>query len=222
MSVPLFLRHFLPLDLLGDLVTLFCWRFSRKPPTAAYPYGFGKFETLGTTTVALLLIGAALGIGFHSFQLLVHHLVETAATMPPGPAQSTLQNISEVTQNLSHMVDNLTGNSGHSHSHGVGHGAGEVGSAKGVGLLDPNAAWFALASVIVKEWIYRATKRVADAEKSPVLLANAIHHRSDAYTSAVALVAILGTWYYPALPLDPIGGACVVVLLVYLMLNLFF
>jgi len=82
---------------------------------------------------------------------------------------------------------------GHTHAHTV----------------DPNAAWFAAVSVVAKEWLYQITKRVADDEKSPVLMANAIHHRSDAYSSLVALIAILGTWYFPALPLDPIGGLLV-------------
>lgn len=72
--------------------------------------------------------------------------------------------------------------------------------------VDPNAAWFAAVSVLSKEWLYRITKVVADEEKSPVLLANAIHHRSDAYSSLVAFFAILGTWLFPAFPLDPIGG----------------
>ena len=61
-----------------------------------------------------------------------------------------------------------------------------------------------------KEWLYRITKRVADEERSPVLLANAVHHRSDAFGSAVALVAILGNWWFPHLALDPIGGAYLV------------
>lgn len=41
-------------------------------------------------------------------------------------------------------------------------------------VLNPHAAWFALISVIVKEWLYRATKKVADEEHSPVLEANAL------------------------------------------------
>ena len=57
-------------DLLGDFVTLFCWKLSKSPATAKYPYGFGKFETMGTMTVSLLLIGGAVGIGFHSVSLL--------------------------------------------------------------------------------------------------------------------------------------------------------
>ena len=182
-------------DLLGDFVTLFCWRFSRQPPTARYPYGFGKFESLGTTTVALILIGGAFGIGFHSFGLLAHHLADTTASLPPGAAQQILQSITDAAQSVSGTF------------HGLGHAHGSHAHEHGHGVLDPNAAWFAALSVVAKEWLYRVTKKVADNERSSVLLANAVHHRSDAYTSAVALVAILGTWWFPALPLDPLGGA---------------
>ena len=69
-----------------------------------------------------------------------------------------------------------------------------------------NAAWFAAVSVVAKEWLFRITRKVAEQESSPVLLANAYHHRSDAYSSVVALVAILGSGLFPTLPLDPIGG----------------
>jgi len=173
-------------DLLGDFVTLFCWRLSRKGPTKKYPYGFGKYETLGTTTVSLLLIGGAIGIGFHSYYLLLEALAPTISAMQDGAAKDILSTIasSQLTASLSHM---------HAHEHD----------------LDPNAAWFALVGIIAKEWLYRITKRVADEEKSSVLMANAIHHRSDAYTSVVALFAILGSWYAPWIPLDPIGGLLV-------------
>lgn len=172
------------IDLLGDFVTLFCWKLSRRPPSTKYPYGFAKFETLGTTTVSLLLIGGALGFGFHSYHLLIEALGQTASTLDPGPLQTALHNVTATAQHVPAI--------GHSHGH--------------VDVLDPNAAWFAAIGIIAKEWLYRITKKVADEEGSPVLLANAIHHRSDAYSSVVALFAILGTWWFPALPLDPIGG----------------
>ncbi|KAK7472803.1 mitochondrial metal transporter [Stygiomarasmius scandens] len=173
-------------DLLGDFVTLFCWKLSRKPPSEKYPYGFAKFETLGTTTVSLLLIGGALGIGFHSYHLLLSALAETAHTLPSGPVQEILHNVTSIAPGVPESLM-------HSHTHAV----------------DPNAAWFAAISVIAKEWLYRITKTVADEENSPVLLANAIHHRSDAYSSFVALFAILGSWIFPKVPLDPIGGLLV-------------
>ncbi|KAG1881467.1 cation efflux family-domain-containing protein [Suillus tomentosus] len=174
-------------DLLGDVVVLFCWKLSRKPPSARYPYGFAKFETLGTTTVSLLLIGGALAIGFHSYHLLVEALATTVSTIPPGPLHNLLQQITSIAYNVPAI--------GHSHGH--------------TGILDPNAAWFAAISVVAKEWLYRVTKKVADEEHSPVLYANAVHHRSDAYSSFVALFAIIGSWLFPALPLDPIGGLIV-------------
>lgn len=71
----------------------------------------------------------------------------------------------------------------HDHSHGAGTGAdlaaaaldGKHGSETATGLiLNPHAAWFALASIIVKEWLYRLTARVATEEHSPVLKANAL------------------------------------------------
>ena len=50
-------------DLIGDFVVLFCWRWSRRPASAAFPHGYAKFEALGTLIVAgLLLLGGA-GIG---------------------------------------------------------------------------------------------------------------------------------------------------------------
>ncbi|KAG1734726.1 cation efflux family-domain-containing protein [Suillus paluster] len=174
-------------DLLGDLVVLFCWKLSRKPPSGRYPYGFAKFETLGTTTVSLLLIGGALGIGFHSYHLLVEALATTVSNVPPGQLHDLLQQVTSVAHNVPAI--------GHSHGH--------------TSVLDPNAAWFAAVGVVAKEWLYRVTKKVADEEHSPVLYANAIHHRSDAYSSVVALFAIIGSWLFPALPLDPIGGLLV-------------
>lgn len=173
-----------PPDLLGDFVTLFCWKLSRKPPSGRYPYGFSKFETLGTTTTSILLIGGALGIGFHSYHLLMEALSGTLSTLPPGQLHDILQHVASV----GHHVPSV----GHAHTH--------------VDVLDPNAAWFAAVSVLAKEWLYRITKKVADEEHSPVLYANAVHHRSDAYSSVVALFAILGSSIFPALPLDPLGG----------------
>ncbi|KAJ7924893.1 mitochondrial iron ion transporter [Mycena leptocephala] len=173
-------------DLLGDGVTLVCWRLSRKPPSDTYPFGFAKFETLGTTTVSLFLIGGALGLGFHSYHLLLAALTDTAAALPSGPLQELLTNVTTAAP---------VHPQGHAHGHAHG--------------VDPNALWFAALGVLSKEWLYRITKTVAKQENSPVLLANAIHHRSDAYSSLVAFFAILGTWWLPSLPLDPIGGLLV-------------
>eukprot|EP00548_Thalassiothrix_antarctica_P000749 CAMPEP_0194144182 /NCGR_PEP_ID=MMETSP0152-20130528/13247_1 /TAXON_ID=1049557 /ORGANISM="Thalassiothrix antarctica, Strain L6-D1" /LENGTH=548 /DNA_ID=CAMNT_0038843913 /DNA_START=575 /DNA_END=2221 /DNA_ORIENTATION=- len=48
------------------------------------------------------------------------------------------------------------------------------------------------ASIASKEWLYRITKVVGERIQSPVVIANAWHHRSDAYSSVLALVSIFG------------------------------
>jgi len=143
---------------------------------------------VGTGLVSILLLGAALGIGSHSLSLLFSVLAETALSVPAGPLQTFLLNLTAVVHNVPAI-----GHIAHSHAHAPL-------------ALDPNAAWFAAVSIVAKEWLFRITRKVAEQESSPVLLANAYHHRSDAYSSVVALVAILGSGWFPALPLDPLGG----------------
>ncbi|KAI8368780.1 cation efflux family-domain-containing protein [Blakeslea trispora] len=176
-------------DLLSDFVTLYTFKMSRKPADSIYPYGYGKFETVGSVTVSSLLLAGAVGIGWHSFDLLLMALqssapfISDAATTVAATTQTTVE---------SHQAST----SAIHHHHG------------GAGVLNPNAAWFALASVIIKECLYRATIKVGIAERSEVLMANAWHHRADAYSSGVALAAIAGS--YAGMPvLDPIGGLVV-------------
>ncbi|KAI8394055.1 cation efflux family-domain-containing protein [Radiomyces spectabilis] len=179
-------------DLLSDFVTLYTFKMSRKPPDAIYPYGYGKFETLGSLAVSSLLIGGAVSIGLHSSDLLMAALDTTHTTTPQMVADTVAASSAAATESASHS--SFSSLLHHSHHHD--------------GLLDPNAAWFALASVIVKEWLYRATIKVGRSEKSDVLIANAWHHRSDAYSSGVALVAIGGS-YAGMTVLDPLGGLLV-------------
>ncbi|MCU7939367.1 MAG: cation diffusion facilitator family transporter [gamma proteobacterium symbiont of Bathyaustriella thionipta] len=53
--------------------------------------------------------------------------------------------------------------------------------------------WVALLSVLSKEVLYRYTLLYADRLNSPILKANAWHHRSDAISSIVVLVGIAGS-----------------------------
>eukprot|EP00523_Entomoneis_sp_CCMP467_P003453 CAMPEP_0168758814 /NCGR_PEP_ID=MMETSP0724-20121128/21899_1 /TAXON_ID=265536 /ORGANISM="Amphiprora sp., Strain CCMP467" /LENGTH=474 /DNA_ID=CAMNT_0008807713 /DNA_START=378 /DNA_END=1802 /DNA_ORIENTATION=- len=57
----------------------------------------------------------------------------------------------------------------------------------------------ALASILSKEWLYRITRQVGEKLNSQVVIANAWHHRSDAYSSVMALIAIGLAIYFPSL-----------------------
>jgi cation diffusion facilitator family transporter len=57
----------------------------------------------------------------------------------------------------------------------------------------------AFASIVSKEWLYRVTRRVGEDLNSQVVIANAYHHRSDAYSSILALVSIALAMLVPGL-----------------------
>lgn len=177
-------------DLIGDFITLFCWNWSKKAKDTHYPFGYGKYESVGSLIVAFFLISGGLGIGFHSYSLFLSAL--RSQVDQSGPL-STI---------LSWLPDSISLPHTHSHAHG---GPEESHRDHDEHSVDFRAAYFALLSVVVKEWLYRITYRVGKAEDSNVLLANALHHRSDAFGSFVALLAIVGSSFGFTI-LDPIGG----------------
>lgn len=182
-------------DMVSDLVTLFCWKMSQKPPSQMHPMGYGKYETMGGLGVSVVLVGGAAGIGMHSWGLLLEAL---------GPMLETAPVWIKALGAWSGSLANLG-----AHEHGHAHSAVADANA---GILDPNAMWFAMLSVLVKEWLYRATLKIAREEKSSVLEANALHHRSDSLSSGVTFLAIGGSWLGMPI-LDPLGGLLVAVLI---------
>ena len=72
----------------------------------------------------------------------------------------------------------------------------------------------ALVSVVVKEVLYRWTAKVGREVRSPALVANAWHHRSDAISSIPAAVAVAVTLIDPGWAVVDRVGAVVVCLLI--------
>ena len=78
------------------------------------------------------------------------------------------------------------------------------------------ALWAAILSIVLKEWIFRATRKVAKEENSKALEANAWHHRSDAMSSIGTAIGIGGavmlgdSWAI----LDPIAAIVVCILII--------
>lgn len=73
----------------------------------------------------------------------------------------------------------------------------------------------AMVSIVVKELLYRWTAAVARRVKSPALMANAWHHRSDAFSSVPVAIAVALTAISPRLAIaDSIGALVVAVFIV--------
>jgi len=160
---------------------------SRKPPSTKFPFGLAKFDTAGMLAVSAILVMGSIGIGLHSYHVRIVHLSLSSlffarkadSILFPSPTSSSfcaharsfhLQLLSvlplpdsNILSHLPHLPTFLPSHAGHSHSEAV---------VDAAGILDPNAAWTALLSVVVKEWLYRVTKKVGDEEGSSVLVAN--------------------------------------------------
>jgi len=68
----------------------------------------------------------------------------------------------------------------------------------------------AFLSISSKEWLYRITKEVGEKIHSQVVIANAWHHRSDAYSSVLALLSIGLAMTFPSLiAIDSAAGLLV-------------
>ena len=92
-----------------------------------------------------------------------------------------------------------------------------VRACRGPGALPPPApvaVVAAAASVVAKEILYRATRRVGERLNAPAVVANAWHHRSDALSSVGALLGTGGALLLGprAALLDPLAGIAVAVL----------
>jgi cation diffusion facilitator family transporter len=87
------------------------------------------------------------------------------------------------------------------------------GIAAAAALIDV-PTWPALIvaalSIFSKEWLYRITRKVGEELNSQVVIANAWHHRSDAYSSVLALISIGLAIAVPGfLAADPLAGMLV-------------
>ena len=78
------------------------------------------------------------------------------------------------------------------------------------------AFWMACAALLSKEVLYRMTVRVARTHRSSALMANAWHHRSDAFSSLPVALSVLGARLHPAWGfIDPLAAFLVSVLILH-------
>lgn len=64
------------IDIFSSLIVMSGLRIARREPNAEFPFGFGRAENLATAVVALMLLGAAVGIAVEAVReiLTPHHL----------------------------------------------------------------------------------------------------------------------------------------------------
>ncbi len=145
-------------DLLSDIVVIAFVRVSSKEKDRDHEFGHGKFETLASLIVSLILIVVA--------------------------AQMFASGMKSITSVLN-------------------------------GGTIPVPGYVALAaafvSIVAKEVLYRYTIAVGKKTDSPAVVANAWHHRSDAFSSVGSLAGIAGAIFLGDrwVILDPLVCCCI-------------
>ncbi len=149
-------------DFATDAVVMLMVKISAKPQDADHNYGHGKYETLATVIIGVVLAVVALGIA--------------------------IDGVSKVIAILH----------------------GEI-------IPRPGVVTLAIAgfSILTKEALYWYTKGIGERVNSPIVIANAWHHRSDALSSVGTLVGIgcayfLGEGWRIA---DPIAAVLVAIMI---------
>lgn len=156
-------------DLISDAVVLVLSRISARKSDHGHDYGHGRFETLGTLCVSMILLFVASEMLTNAFKKIV----------------------------------------------AVYHGE----TLQAPGLL---ALWAALASIATKEILYQWTARVGRHINSPILIANAWHHRTDAISSVASALGIAGAFFLGGkwTILDPLVGGVISILILVISIKM--
>lgn len=93
----------------------------------------------------------------------------------------------------------------------------QAGNYEGPGIISLYAA---ILSLVVKEWMYRYTVKGAKKIESAALLADAWHHRSDAFSSFGTLIGITGARLGYTI-LDPLASLIICALIIKVSVNIY-
>ena len=157
-------------DFVTDVIVLLFVNISSKPKDESHDYGHGKYETLATSIVGIVLLCVGAGLFWEGASKIYDYYVKDVPLESPG------------------MI----------------------------------ALIAALVSIAAKELLYRITVLVGRRQNSQVVIANAWHHRSDAFSSIGTAIGIGGAillgeqWRV----LDPLAAVVVSVFIVKVALQL--
>ena len=191
-------------DLFSDFITLWAVQVARLPADEDHPYGHGKFESVGSLFLSLTLLVTGVGVGGWSYNKMQQMLVQLGGTT------AAMKDIGSITASTlattaSTVVQHVGGKFGHMHvdlpTFGAVGAAQAAGTVNRVSSIAPSwpALIFATISIVSKEWLFRVTKRVGLALNSQIIVANAWHHRSDAFSSVISLFSIALAILFPRL-----------------------
>lgn len=183
-------------DIFADLISYVTMSLSRRRfPHCKFPFGIGRLETLGTVTVAsVLFIGGALLLWDSAWSFLKDWVLYSDKSGPPSSHVDT-HAAPASPHDGEGSPSHSCGGHGHAHAHGgVGHSHFALTTTDESGVEHIMWVMIALAgsSVVCKEVLFRWARRVGKRAGSGVVVANAYHHRADAWSAGVTLFGLAG------------------------------
>jgi len=159
---------------------------------------------------SITYLGMAMNIALSVIKIAIGLLAASLALVADG-----IHSLSDVATDVAVLLGLRIGSKGPDQSHPYGHGRAETFSAGLIALIlmvvggamiyyatlaiardEMTIPRFgvliaAIISIVAKEWLYKATQKVAIQSHSPALYANAWHHRSDALSSIAVVVGFI-------------------------------
>jgi cation diffusion facilitator family transporter len=159
---------------------------------------------------SITYIGIAVNIALAVIKVVIGWLAGSLALLADG-----VHSLSDVATDAVVLLGLRLGSKGPDQSHPYGHGRAETLSAALIALVlilvggamiyyatmaiardaitAPRLAVLiaAIVSIAAKEWLYKATRKIAVQSHSPALYANAWHHRSDALSSVAVFLGFI-------------------------------
>ncbi|HUU19055.1 MAG TPA: cation diffusion facilitator family transporter [Sedimentisphaerales bacterium] len=159
---------------------------------------------------SITYIGIVVNIALSVIKVVIGSLAGSLALLADG-----VHSLSDVATDVAVLLGLRLGSKEPDQSHPYGHGRAETFSAGLIALVlilvggvmiyyatmaiardvvtAPRLAVLiaAIVSIAAKEWLYRATQKIAIQSHSPALYANAWHHRSDALSSVAVVIGVI-------------------------------
>jgi cation diffusion facilitator family transporter len=172
--------------------------------------GNHKQDITGRQIKTITYIGMAVNFGLSVIKVVIGLSAASLALVADG-----IHSLSDVATDVAVLLGLRLGSKEPDQSHPYGHGRAETFSAGLIALIlifvggamiyyatmaiardeitTPRLCVLiaAVISVAAKEWLYKATQKVAIRTHSPALYANAWHHRSDALSSVAVVIGYI-------------------------------
>lgn len=156
-------------DFFSDIIVIIMVGTARKSPDRGHEFGHGRYESLATLILALMLAIVAVGLFYEGVTRTIN---VWHGEKIPAPLPITLAII--------------------------------------------------VASIISKEWLFHYTKKIGKRIHSEAVIANAWHHRSDAFSSLATLAGVAGAMFFGEnwRILDPIAAIVVSIFIIIVSIDM--